>query len=170
MKILKIHFTKNSEGKIFSRAIMQYENSDFSHCAIEFRLSKLDEDVIYHSSIDSGVNFYSKTLFLEKNVIVHTCELEVTDEIYNNIMKQLIRNCGKKYALMQNLGILIVDILNKIGINIKNPWKYGYNCSELIYRHVILNIYTPEEEFDPNTITPKQIMKILNNNNKLTTI
>lgn len=161
MREIKIHFTKNKKGKIFSKAIMWYDKSEFSHCAIEFRLKKLEEDVIYHSSLDSGVNFYSKSLFLEKNTIVHTYELEVSDEMYNLIMKQLIQSCGKKYAILQNFGILIVDFAKKMGIKADNPWKFGYNCSELVYKHVLLNNYSNIDWYNPETIKPSEIKNIL---------
>lgn len=161
MKKFKIHLTKNKRGAIFSKAIMWYDNSEFSHCAIEFRLDKLQEDVIYHSSLDSGVNFYSKLLFTEKNTIIHTYELEVEDHIYNIMMKHLVQSCGKKYAVFQNIGILFVDFAKKMGITIDNPWKFGYNCSELVYRHVILNNYSNIDWYDPETIKPSEVKDIL---------
>lgn len=161
MKEIKIHFTRNRKGKIFSRAIMWYDNVDFSHCAIEFDLKKVGVEVIYHSSLDSGVNFYSKELFIEKNEIVDTYVLQLEDEDYNVMMKSLIQSCGVKYALMQNFGIVLVDLIRRLGFDIKNPWKKGYNCSELVYRHVLREKY-PLEIYDPELIKPSEIKDILN--------
>lgn len=162
MRKLKIHLTKNSKGAIFSEAIRWYQGTDFSHCAIEFRLNKLGEDVIYHSSISSGVNFYSKELFLQKNTVTNTYELEINDDCYNAIMKQLIKNCGKEYAILQNIGIVIVDIMHRMGIKVSNPWKRGYNCSELVYIEVLSVIYPEESKtYDPETIRPDHVKEIL---------
>lgn len=161
MRKLKIHFTKNSKNKIFSRLIRWYEGTDFSHCAIEFDLPKLDMSVIYHSSAKSGVNFCSKKLFLRENTIVDTFELSIEDNIYKLIMKQLILNCGKRYAFTQNLGILLVNCLKKLGVTSKNPFIQSYNCSELVYTHVISNVYGGRFHFDSQLVTPKNIYSML---------
>lgn len=162
MREIKIHFTRNRKGKIFSRAIMWYDKVNFSHCAIELNLKKINTQVIYHSSLEGGVNFYNKDLFLEKNEIVDTYTIHLEEKEYRSILKGLIESCGIEYALMQNIGIVLVDITRRIGINVKNPWKKGYNCSELVYRYIILNKY-PTEIHDPELIKPSEIKNILNN-------
>lgn len=161
-KTIKIHFSKNKEGKILSKAIMWYENATYSHCAIEFYLNSINKEVMYHSSL-VGVNFSSKDLFLKHNEIVETYGLEVPIEIYRKIMSSLIDNCGKEYAIMQNFGIVIVEVLAKLGKNINNPWKDGYNCSELVYEHVIKNIYEEDFKINRNLIKPSQVKQILDN-------
>lgn len=162
MRNINIHLTKNSKGAIFSKIIMWYQKSEYSHCAVEFKLDKLDLDVIYHSSLSSGVNFYNKDLFLEKNQLVKTYKLSIPDESYNSIMKELIKNCGKKYAILQNIGIVFVNFLQNMGIMLNNPFTSGQNCSELVFL-VLLEIYPNiSDKYNRNTIRPDHIEEILN--------
>jgi len=162
IKTIKIHFSRNREGKILSKGIMLYEGVNYSHCAIEFYLNSIEKEVIYHSSL-VGVNFSSKELFVKHNEIVETYELEVSIEIYRKIMSSLIDNCGKEYAVMQNFGIVLVEVLAKLGKNIDNPWRDGYNCSELVYEHIIKNVYEEDFNINKNMIKPSQVKQILDN-------
>lgn len=161
MRTIKVHFTRNKKGKIFSRLIQWYEGVPISHCAIEVYVKSIDTHTIYHSSIDSGVNFYNKPLFTEKNEIMETYELHLTEEQFRYVLKALIDNTGESYAFLQNIGIFFVENLKLIGIKVKNPWKSGYNCSELLYRHILPHSLKDLQQIDPELVKPSDIRNIL---------
>jgi len=76
------------------------------------------------------------------------------------IRKECFKEAGKKYAFMQNLGIVIVNIMSFFNIKMKNPWKEGRNCSELLYLHIFKKLH-PELEYDPDLVRPDHIEYIL---------
>ena len=161
MRKIYIGFSRNAEGKIFSRLLQDYMNKPYSHCFIEYKTkAHLGDDAIYHSSLSAGIGYASKTVFEEQNEIVGMYEVEVCDETYARIREELFKVCGRKYGLMQNLGIFAVDMLRNIGIKVKNPFVKDENCSEMVYRHA-LKVIKPELEYDPDTISPKEIEDIL---------
>ena len=162
MRTVTIGFSKNADDKIFSIGLQSYMDRDYSHCFVKYHTKHhLGDDAIYHSSLSAGVGYMSQTIFEEDNTIVMLYELEVSDEVYKEIKEALFKVCGRKYGLMQNLGILIVDLLRGIGIKAKNPFVKGENCSEMVYRHVLANLF-PEHKYDPDTITPSEVEDILN--------
>jgi len=162
MRTITIGFSKNSDNKIFSVGLQEYMNRDYSHCFIKFNTKHhLGDNAIYHSSLSAGIGYMSQTIFEEDNTIVMLYELEVSEEVYKEIKQALFKVCGRKYGLMQNLGILTVDLLRNIGIKAKNPFVKGENCSEMVYRHVLMSLF-PEHKYDPDTITPSEVEDILN--------
>lgn len=164
MRKLKIGFSKSNNDKIFSVILQKYLGTNYSHTFIMYDTSKhMGDDSIYHSSIGSGVGFFAKHIFEEKNKIVLIYEIEIADEVYNKIRQELFYNCGRKYGLMQNLGIAIVDFAREVlGVKIGNPFRENQNCSELVYRDVI-QIAFPElsKKYDPDTISPRDIEDIM---------
>lgn len=176
MRKIKIHFTRNRKGKIFSKIIQWYEGLPVSHCAVEIYVRSIDTQTIYHSSMDSGVNFFNKPLFTEKNEIMETYELFLTEEQHRMLLKSLIDNCGESYAFLQNIGVFIVESLKLMGVSIKNPWKRGYNCSELLYREILPLLTKELQELDPELVKPSDIRNLLKSNgyvpkfSKITTI
>lgn len=162
MRTVTIGFSRNSHNKIFSVGLQDYMDTNYSHCFVKYHTkSHLGDDAIYHSSLSAGVGYMSQTIFEEDNTIVMMYELEVSDEVYKRIREALFKVCGRKYGLMQNVGILIVDLLRSRGIKIKNPFVKGENCSEMVYRHVLMELF-PEHKYDPDTITPREVEDILN--------
>jgi len=162
MRKLKIGFSKSRTNKIFSVLLQKYMNKDYSHCFVEYDTPHLGGPSIYHSAVGSGVGFANKNVFLEDALITVEYEVELSDELYSEIRKQLFSVCGKKYGLMQNVGIALVDLCAFFGKKIKNPFTKHKNCSELLYRYLIEIAY-PEYRgmFDPDTITPADIEYIL---------
>ena len=162
MRKITIGFSKNSDNKIFSVGLQDYMGKGYSHCFVKYYTKKhLGDDAIYHSSLSAGVGYMSQTIFEETNTIVMMYEIEVSDEAYKAIREALFKVCGRKYGMMQNIGILLVDTLRKLGIKAKNPFVKGENCSEMVYRHILSVLY-PEFEYDPDTISPKDVEDILN--------
>lgn len=145
---------------LFSWAIRLYEGTEFSHTYLEFDTKRIfNDDTIFQSS-KGMVNYMSKSVFLTENAVVNEFEFELPEEIYRDMRIELHANAGLKYALMQNVGVIITDIAKFFGKEMKNPWKKGYNCSELVYKHVIKYLY-PEEKRDPDLITPKEVFELL---------
>jgi len=85
----------------------------------------------------------------------------VSQEVYNNIVIECLYECGGNYGSAQNVGIAMVDIGNKIGWKVDNPFRKGRICSELIYAVAFKDII-PELDYDENTIKPHEIEDIIN--------
>lgn len=163
MRKFYIHFSRSTKKfNHFSKILQWYEGVPISHVLIEFDTPHLGQNFVYHSEIGNGVSFMTRKRFDDKNEIMETYEIELPDEEYYKMRNSLLDNCGEHYALMQNIGIFIVDQLRKLGCKCSNPWKNGQNCSELIYRNVIPYICDKEEhKFEPDLVKPSQIRKIL---------
>jgi len=161
MRTLKLHFTRNKDGKIFSRLLQWYENLPISHVAVQLQTSKaLGQNFVLHSVMGHGVSLISKDRFLKDNEIMETYTLELEVNEYKSIRNAMLADCGEDYAMMQNIGIFIVDMLRKINIMSDNPFKDGQNCSELVYRHLIPEEYK-SDNISPDLIKPSQIRSIL---------
>ena len=158
---LKIGFSKSTLSMpIFSWIIRIYQWTKFSHTYIIFDTTKYLNDSTVFQSSKGMVNAMSYSFFKGENKPLDEFEFEVSDEVYKTILNELHANMGVKYGMMQNLGILYVDIMRLFGKKVSNPWKKGYNCSELVYMHVLSHIYADLNE-DPNLITPKDVYNIV---------
>ena len=162
MRKFNIHFSRSTK-KInwFSNILQWYEGLPISHCLVEFITPHLDQNYVYHSVIGNGVTFMGREKFDAINEIMETYEVTLGDEDYKVMRNELLRHSGEQYAIMQNLGIFIVDQLRKLGIMKSNPWKSGQNCSELIYRYVIPYICEEDGEYEADLVKPSEIRKIL---------
>lgn len=164
MRKLKIGFSRSADDKIFSVILQKYQKTDISHTFVIYNTKEhMGDDSIYHSAVGSGVGFVAKHVFEEENLIVRVYEIEVEDEIYKQIRKELFYNCGRKYGFWQNIGIAIVDFAKQVfKMKIQNPFRKDQNCSELVYREAI-SIAFPElaNEYNPDTISPKEVEDIM---------
>lgn len=161
MRKFKIGFSKSKvKFPIFSWLIRLYQNTEFSHTYVELDTKHVFEDDTIFQSSKGMVNYMSKLFFLTENIVTDEFEFELPDEVYRKMRVELHRYAGLKYAFMQNLGIVYTDIMRILGKRVSNPWRKGYNCSELIYKHVIKYLY-PEYKYDPETITPKDVYNML---------
>lgn len=158
MKTIQLVFTKS---RLFlplgSWAIRLWTWKSYSHVA---KHTIIDSEHMFYQSNDGKVNYEHKDVFLKKHKIVKVYRIKVPCSMCTNIHRECLKNAGKPYAFLQNLGIVIVDIFKNIGIKIRNPWKKGKNCSELVYSLILKKLY-PELKYDPDTIKPHHIEKIL---------
>jgi hypothetical protein len=173
MRKLRIGFSRNKHDKIASVILQRYLNTDISHTFVIYNTKPhMGDDSIYHSAMGSGVGFVAKHVFEEDNVIVRVYEIDIEEDVYIKIRKELFYNCGRKYGFWQNIGIAIVDFAKQVfGIKIRNPFRKDQNCSELIHRDVI-SIAFPEiaKQYDPDTISPKDIEDIMKKVGKIINI
>ena len=160
MRELKVVFTKSKKKfPIFSWLIMGWTWKSFSHVALEVDMPFL-ENPMYWQASEGKVNYEYKTHFDRENEIVEVRTVEVSDDIYNKMMKLRLKSAGQNYGFAQNIGIVLVDILNLLGVKVDNPFKKGTNCSELLYLHVF-KVLDPTLDYNPDTIKPHHILKII---------
>lgn len=127
---ITIGFSKGKGIKPFSKAIMWYECTDFSHVYIKIN-TKWNTQLIYHAS-GTQVNFMGIKYFEMNAVPVHEFEFDINEDDYNKLMEFCTLECGAPYSIKQVFGILVADFFKLK----KNPFasKNRYVCSELVLR------------------------------------
>jgi hypothetical protein len=129
---------------------------DYSHTFFRF-----DDKQILHSEIKNGVNYWSIERFNEENMITTEYKIQAPESAYKELIKRVNKHMGHKYAFWQNIGIVMVDLLVKLRIKSRNPFRDGDNCSELVFR--CLKSIHPEikKDYRANTVRPDHIEDIL---------
>ena len=169
MKEVEIVFTTSKKKFApFSKLIMWYTNKPYSHVARKAKLDLLQYHHYYQAS-EGKINYEYEDFFNKKHKIVKSYTIQISNHFYEELIKESWMQVGNKYGTMQNLGILIVDLLAKIGIKATNPFKKGMNCSELIYRTVFSKLI-PNLPYRPDLIKPHQIEEIIIKHNLATNI
>ena len=165
MKTVRIHFSRSiKKFNHFSRLLQWYEGLPISHVLIELDTPGLGENFVCHSVMGSGVSIMPMSKFLKINEIMETYEVTLPKEQYIELRNNVLSNCGEHYAMMQNIGILLVDMIRRKGLSITNPWKDGKNCSEFVYVDCIPYICNIIDLYDPDLVKPSEIRKILKKN------
>lgn len=158
MKQIDIVFSKSKKFfPVGSWLIRFWTRKSYSHVS---RYKLIMNESMYFQANEGKVNYEHESIFSTKHEIVKRYCLEVSDELNANMSKECLKQAGQPYAVMQNLGIVLVDIANFFNIKTKNPWKKGKNCSELLYITILKPLY-PELDYNPDTIKPHHIEYIL---------
>lgn len=159
MKELKIVLTKSKKFlPIISWCIRLYTQKRYSHCARGF--IALDDIEMYYQASEGKVNYESGKAFHKKHEIVKEYRISITEEQSKSITRSCLNDAGVKYGLLQNIGIMYVDLMKFFNIIVQNPWKSGKNCSEIVYANVLLLLF-PDLDYNPDTIKPHHIEKII---------
>ena len=164
MRELTIVFTKSKKKlAIGSWIIRAWTQKKYSHVALKYN-SRIFKSPTYYQASDGLVNYMSGTQFDKKHEIVIEHIIEVEDDKYSKIREECHEEAGAPYGFMQNLGIVLADVLELVGVKIKNPWKQGRNCSELLYVHVFSNL--DYKKLDPDLVKPHHIEELLTTSNR----
>jgi hypothetical protein len=159
MEKLTIVFTKSKKKfPIFSWLIRLWTRKSYSHVARKMQISFLDEPSYFQAN-EGKVNWEYETYFKKKHEIVMVLSFDITKEERAKFNKLCWEQVGAPYGMLQNVGIVYVDIMKLLGIKVNNPWKKGMNCSEVLYR-TIFKVRHPELDYDPDTIKPHHIGEI----------
>lgn len=164
MKTIRIGFSRSTKKfPLFSWLVQLYQGfTPYSHVYIRLESTPhFPSDKILHAA-EGQVSHYSLTSFLKRNKIVKEFKIKVTLKEYDYIKKYLFHElAGEPYSIWQNIGIALVSFLHLFNIRIKNPFSKGWNCSE--YVATVLKSTNPDlvKGIDPNTVTPKDLYKIL---------
>lgn len=162
MKTIYIGYSRHKGSAIGSDFIRKYLGTPFSHNYFKFKDPQYNDSTVFHA-VGRGLSYVSESRFLKTNTIVAEFEVQVSDETYNELLNDCHLNAGIKYGTFQNLGIVIVDCLNKLGCHIKkNPLDDGINCSEWV-AYLLEEVYGKWTEIEYNLITPKETYNYLKN-------
>lgn len=160
MKKIDIVFTKSKKKlPLGSWAIRLWTWKSYSHVARKLSLPFVEKSSYFHAN-EGKVNYEYETWFLKDHIVVKQYRIEVPDDVYSELSKHCWSLVGQSYGTWQNVGIILVDILKLFKLKIKNPWKHGVNCSELLYITIFKPMF-PELKYDPDTIKPHHIEKII---------
>ena len=160
MKTMEIVFTASKKKlPLLSWAIRLWTWKPYSHVARRSKISFAEKHHYFHAN-EGKVNYEYETHFFKKHKIIKKYELTVPQKFYYEMAKQSWVEAGAKYGYLQHIGIAIVDVAKLLGFKICNPWKQGRNCSELLYITILKPMF-PDLEYDPETIKPHHIERIL---------
>lgn len=157
-----IGLSRSRDSKVGSVLLQTYMNTDYSHTFFELDHKHLfGENTIFHATMSSGVSYWSSGNFDKVNIKTHLYKIDMEELAYKTMRGKLHRMAGEHYGFMQNLGILLVDGLRNLGINVRNPFRDHANCSELVF-YALVELH-PElaDKYKPNTIRPDHIHEIL---------
>lgn len=162
MKTVYFGFSRPNHRMLGSEVIQKYMKTDFSHTYFKFKEELFEDHTIFHS-VGKGLSYISETNFKSHNIVVIEFALAVPDDLYIELLQDCHNNAGVKYGFLQNIGIVLVDLLNRLGLRInKNPIDDGINCSEWIY-YLLEAVFGKWVDKDPNLITPEDAYLFLKN-------
>lgn len=160
MRQIEIVFTKSKvKMPIFSWAIMLWTGKPYSHVARKLKTPWAKKSSYFQAN-EGKVNYEYEDWFLKEHKIIKSYTINVPDAVHDAMGKRSWQLAGQNYGLLQNIGIVLVDIAKIFNVKIKNPWKKGVNCSELMYRTIFQPMF-PDLEYDPETIKPHEIEDII---------
>ena len=162
MRTVYIGFSKsNKKFPIFSWLVQLYQRTNYSHTYLRIQQHELLNAPcdMYFQASEGKVNLMSEYQFEKRNQMVCEYRIELTDVEFDTLMHIIYIFMGERYGIMQNIGIVIVDIFMLFGKKIKNPFPKGIICSEFI--HEIFAPIIDVNSMDKNVVKPKDLKKIL---------
>lgn len=129
MREIKIGFSSRNGFAPISWAIKAYEGTPYSHVYFRYT-TDWKTDLIYQAS-GTMVNFMAGKVFDEMNTTHKEFTFQISEEAWNLFMAWATTVCGRPYARLQPLGIMMMDLLDLE----KNPFADGQKawvCSELV--------------------------------------
>jgi hypothetical protein len=161
MRRIKIGFSTRKKA-LLSKIIRKIEGTPFSHTYIELFPKSIDIPMIYQAS-STMIHFQASSNFDAVNTRIYEKELEITDDVYQEILRYCMLNAAKPYSVLQLFAILTQKVGQVFGITIKNWADNGEAaqiCSELTYN--ILKILGYKIDKNVDLITPKDVYNIVN--------
>ncbi len=161
MRRIKIGFSTppSTLFKPGASLIRWWIDRDYSHTYIQFTSERLNISNVYQAS-HGMVHFREFNKFQKDNVIIKEYILDISDEQYNQILRQCMDIAGEGYGYSELITIVLHDILFKFGIKLTHNGP-GYVCSELI--GTVIEILGISFEKPKYLLTPADIDECLKN-------
>lgn len=159
MKQIYVGFSKSKKKfAIASWLIRVYQGfTSYSHVYIRIRMKNLPSDKIFHAS-EGKIQNMSGTQFDKRHEVVEEYCITVDDGTYRKAIRELHEASGDDYGLLQNLGIVYVDLMREFfNKKVSNPFTKGFNCSEFVREQLEIIYPITYEKTDVNSTTPKDM-------------
>lgn len=166
MKKITVGLSKRTSFNIFSLGIELFQRTKYSHAYIKLHLDDINRDCIYQAS-GLAVNFSNMEKFDAVETVIHEWDIEVTDEMFNQIMGFCFDELGKPYDIKMIIGIIFNTLFgwklfNSDGLN-------SFICSELV-GYVLKMVGVLPLDHCLDYYTPKDVFNTLNNNSLVTPV
>lgn len=147
-KTIVVGFSRSSKFSILSQLVRLYTGTEYAHCYVKFTHAKL----VSHAH-DGMVHFIHESSFLLENTVIQEFTLNVTDLQFQQIVSYTVQTAGKKYSMLQNVGIVLADLFKLK----ENPFggEEDFICSE--YLGQILRLLGCGLDKHVSLLTPKDI-------------
>jgi len=117
-------------GIFLSRAIKWFTKSKWSHTFIV-----LDDELILEAGrYQVQITLYEK--YMRDRYTITGFKPFITKETIETSLNNVIKRVGTSYGWLQIIGIAFVRGLKKIGIGIRNPFRGGIICTELVHDYL----------------------------------
>jgi hypothetical protein len=159
MSRIVIGFSRAKGFKLFSKFVMLFEKTNYSHVFIKVYNSEFGDYDIYQAS-KGMVNHVLETSFLEKNIVVQEFAVNVPEVDKLSAVNFLRTRLGKPYSFLS----LAIIFLRRFGISLRSfsDGEKAYICSELAA--LLLNNFVLKNlKCNLDLVTPKQLHYILQN-------
>lgn len=155
--MIKITVGASRNNKIGSKLIRWWLDTDYSHVYFKWHLTTQNTEIVYQAS-HGLVHFISYENFIKKNSVIREFEIELTEKQFKDFSKKCINLAGQKYATLELLQIVLVDMTNGKFVT---QDQSGYICSELVGE--FLNYIGFTFNKPKFLLTPKDIIETLEN-------
>lgn len=136
MRTLTVGFSKSTKKFApFSWLLKAWDRVPYSHVYFKFENNRNPDIPLIYQASSTMLNFMSVDVFKLHSEVVEEVELQVSDELYNDILRDCMKCSGMPYGLLQVFGTAIAEILN---LN-RNPLpgkKNEFVCSEWVARQM----------------------------------
>ena len=164
---IKILFTtsrKANVGSFLIRSKMMM-NTPFSHVALSVYVEEFKSNLVFDAT-DVGVRATEYSSFIEKNEIIDSFELTLSEKRRKSVLEYIFSSLGKEFCFDTLITVWLVYIV-KIPRRFKQRNKLKFTCSEFVY--LVLQqefenfLYELEEEFHfhPRVMNPCDLYWIL---------
>lgn len=155
VETVTIGFSKSRKKlPIGSWLIRAYMGTPYSHVFLKFYSETLDRELIYEA-VGGGVRFIGSEQWKKHAVEVASFKVDLVKDNRVSLLQYCIDHAGENYGFLQNLGIPLTSLFN-LG---SNPFQSGTNCSEEVYKVLLLSGYPKTKKKD--LVTPRDVYEIL---------
>lgn len=149
-------------------AIRLAQGTKYSHVYIRTVSEKWGRSFIYQAS-GTKCNIITYQRFVKQADVIKEFEIQVSEDVYQEIVGGAMDLSGEDYGVFQLVGLgLVLAVRALTGIRIRNPFKKGFICSEMVARLLkeyddVLGVadFMERQGLEWDTITPKDIDLLL---------
>lgn len=126
-------FSRRKTWNPLSWLIMLFDGTGYSHSYVRIWSESMHRWLIYQASMKGGLHFCSLERFLKDNIIVDEFSVRETDQERLRLVIKCVDYAADDYSVLQLVGIGLVKVMKWFKFEVKNPWPFGWICTEIVY-------------------------------------